>query len=44
MKRHIIYDNYDIYSDDMQARARKTFELQGVEDITDEMIYRECEA
>lgn len=43
MKRHIIYDNYDVYSDDMQACARETLELNEVEDITEERIYRECE-
>ena len=43
MKKYIIYDNYDIYSEDRQACARETLELNEVEDITEERIYRECE-
>lgn len=41
--KHIIYDNYDIYSKDMKDYARETLELNEVEDITEEDIFRECE-
>lgn len=40
--KHIIYDNYDIYSKDMKDWAKETLELNEVEDITEEDIFREC--
>ena len=41
--KHTIYDNYDIYSDEMKAYAKETLEINEVENITEEMISQECE-